>query len=339
MKIKSFLKKFCPVPVKTAYRIEKETIGEMQKLKKELQNEISSLKEELHLLHNEIISHSGELAWQHNALKVAMYNSNSIFSYCNNAAIEKNKKNLETVSYAYYRRVHELLRVYSVPDSDTHFARIGGSDGGDGGYIMVSPFSSKKIAYSFGISNDVSWDKAMAELGYDIFMYDHTINGLPEENPKFHWKKVGITGGSETIDLKTLDSLLNENGHSDATGMILKMDVEGCEWSVFQNIDENVLKRFDQIVLELHDLQKVQNAELYISALEKLTSSHVAIHIHGNNYRSVCFCNDLITPNILEITLVRKGLFSVNNSTEMVNNALDIPNNPDACDILLEGGW
>ena len=46
-------------------------------------------------------------------------------------------------------------------------------------------------------------------------MYDHTINSLPENNNKFHWKKIGLSGikSNNTKPLKTLDELLKENGH------------------------------------------------------------------------------------------------------------------------------
>ena len=48
----------------------------------------------------------------------------------------------------------------------------------DGGYILLDDFHEGSIAYSFGISTDVTWDKEMASRGYDVFMYDHTIDKL-----------------------------------------------------------------------------------------------------------------------------------------------------------------
>ena len=63
-----------------------------------------------------------------------------------------------------------------------HIAKVGGFDlvrtgkHYDGGYIMLDDFHAGDIAYSFGICDDVSWDKDMASRGYDIFMYDHTID-------------------------------------------------------------------------------------------------------------------------------------------------------------------
>lgn len=71
----------------------------------------------------------------------------------------------------------------------------------------------------------------MADRGIDVYMYDHTINSLPYNNTKFHWKKIGITGKNKNNKmLKSLENLIIENGHSSEENMILKMDVEGAEW-------------------------------------------------------------------------------------------------------------
>ena len=36
-----------------------------------------------------------------------------------------------------------------------------------------------------------------ADKGIDVYMYDHTIDKLSFENPKFHWKKIGVGGNSD----------------------------------------------------------------------------------------------------------------------------------------------
>jgi hypothetical protein len=102
----------------------------------------------------------------------------------------------------------------------------GGLGGADGGYVMLSSFKENGIAYSFGISNDVTWDNIMAELGYNIWQYDHTINALPYERKEFHWFKEGISG--EDLSDKPLKSLndkvegiMSQNGKIiDAAGKI-----------------------------------------------------------------------------------------------------------------------
>ena len=109
----------------------------------------------------------------------------------------------------------------------------------DGGYLLLDDFNNVRIAYSFGICNNVDFDKALADRGIDVYMYDHTINSLPFENPKFHWKKIGICGKNETnINLKTLEKLIEENGHKNEQNMILKMDIEYWEWDSLVDISK-----------------------------------------------------------------------------------------------------
>ena len=67
----------------------------------------------------------------------------------------------------------------------------------DGGYVLLDDFENIRIAYSFGIFNDTSFDFSLAEKKIDIYMYDHTISSLPCNNSKFHWKKIGLSGNKK----------------------------------------------------------------------------------------------------------------------------------------------
>ena len=100
----------------------------------------------------------------------------------------------------------------------------------DGSYVLLDDFKDIKIAYSFGIANNTQFDKCLADKGIDVYMYDHTISGLPYQNPKFHWTKVGLAGkGKSTHKLKTLEELIIINNHSLENNMILKIDIEHSE--------------------------------------------------------------------------------------------------------------
>ena len=85
---------------------------------------------------------------------------------------------------------------------------------GDGCYVMLNDFENIKIAYSIGIRDLIQFDKDLADKGIDVYMYDHTIQKLPYENKKFHWKKIGIGGNSERkYNIQTLDDMLKNNRH------------------------------------------------------------------------------------------------------------------------------
>jgi hypothetical protein len=123
----------------------------------------------------------------------------------------------------------------------------------DGCYVLLNDFDNVKIAYSFGISTNIQFDKALADRGIDVYMYDHTINSLPFENPKFHWKKIGLCGKrTNKPELKNLEELINENGHNNEYNMILKMDIEQWEWESINDLNEDILNKFKYIAIEYH---------------------------------------------------------------------------------------
>lgn len=155
----------------------------------------------------------------------------------------------------------------------------------DGGYIMLDDFQGGKIAYSIGISTDVSWDRDMASKGYNVYMYDHTIDELPYEDERFHFRKRGIASGYvHGRELGTLEDFLAENGHSGMKNMILKMDVENAEWGALCMVPISVLEQFDQIIMELHGMDCIDHmVGLRTFVLEKLAVTHTAVHVHYNN--------------------------------------------------------
>ena len=185
------------------------------------------------------------------------------------------------ISENYYAELYNLLKIAKVDGFE--LTRIGAKH--DGGYIMLDDFHEGGIAYSFGISSDVSWDEDISSRGYDVFMYDHTINGLPEENSRFHWSKLGIADGiTQDERLKTLEELISQNHHENKHGMILKMDVEGAEWGFLSAVSSETLAKFDQMTFEFHKITNPENPDLLLKALRNINRTHQLIHIHPNNF-------------------------------------------------------
>ena len=68
-------------------------------------------------------------------------------------------------------------------------------------------------------------------------------------------EKNGISGNAEkNYQLKTLEDLIVENGHSYEYNMILKIDVEEAEWNSLNDLSEERIKQFKYIVIEYHFL-------------------------------------------------------------------------------------
>ncbi len=200
------------------------------------------------------------------------------------------------------------------------------------------------IAYSFGINDDVSWDLDMAQHGYDIFMYDPTINALPQEHERFHFFKEGILGVEvPEKSMHTLDYFIKRNGHENKSNMILKMDVEGAEWSFLSTVTSETLNQFDQMVFEFHDLtepkdQSVMNATL--ACINKINRTHSLVHLHGNNWsKTLHLDNKILFPGALELTYVKTSNYElVDDENIYLPPPLDYPNNSKFPDIPL-GYW
>ncbi|WAV99782.1 FkbM family methyltransferase [Oxalobacter aliiformigenes] len=233
-----------------------------------------------------------------------------------------------------FEYLHRLLEIKDI--KDVGFVRIGHEY--DGGYIMLDDFHENMIAYSYGISNDVSWDLDMANHHIHCYMYDHTITSLPQESLYFHWRKEGICGIKKTDHCNTLDSHINHNGHASNKNLILKMDVEGAEWDALINLDEKTLNQFQQMVFEFHDMYDPHRYSMICRVLEKLNKTHQCIHVHGNNYGPRKCSNKLVIPHALEVLYARKESYEFLPSQHFYPREFDMPCNPYADEIIL-GYW
>lgn len=224
-----------------------------------------------------------------------------------------------------------LLTPYKIPYNKLRFGR-----NCDGGYIIFDTnLNNKNKLYSYGICDDVSFEvDYVNKTNAPAFLFDHTITGLPLHNKNFIFIKEPAS--SDNI-IKHINYTSNDNN------IILKMDVEGCEWDIFDNIDTNLLCRFQQIIIEFHNLEYLQNEcfgnlnntydkMYYIFA--KLNRFFYLGHIHGNNCGGV---KDI--PNTIECTYIRKDLV---NGTPTIETTpypikdLDFPNTSKYDDYTLD---
>ncbi|MBQ9434444.1 MAG: FkbM family methyltransferase [Synergistaceae bacterium] len=236
----------------------------------------------------------------------------------------------------YYEELQKLLHIAKVDGFEV--VRTGKKH--DGGYILLDDFHDGGIAYSFGISSDVSWDKDMVSRGYDIFMYDHTINGLPEENSHFHWSRFGISDGvTQDNRLKTLDELIHANHHENTRNMILKMDVEGAEWGFLSQVSSETLSQFGQMTFEFHGIPGHTNPELVLEVFRKLNRTHQLVHIHANNNGHYISFGHKKFCDLFEFTYVLRSKYSFIDDYDVnLPLSIDDVNVPSLPEIIL-GRW
>ena len=95
----------------------------------------------------------------------------------------------------------------------------------------------------------------MAENGHQVFQYDGTIEAAPNSHPNMHFHRNNIASPSQnTPDTKTIGQIFDDLGHQGKDNIILQIDIEGAEWTVFEEISEEQIKQFKQIIIEWHHL-------------------------------------------------------------------------------------
>ena len=177
----------------------------------------------------------------------------------------------------------------------------------DGCYVLLDDFEKIKYVYSFGISNKIQFDDALAKKGIYVYMYDHTINSLPYNNSKFHWSKIGICGNNNRIrNLKTLEDLLKENRHISEKNMILKIDVEGGEWNSLNELNEDILRQFKYILIEYHFFRPSKE-ELYYNVIKKIHKSHQAFYCRCHGRSNISPLRNRICKNLEVSYIIREG--------------------------------
>lgn len=213
----------------------------------------------------------------------------------------------------YFEELHRLLRIGRV--KDIGFTRVGAEH--DGGYIMLDDFADHGVAYSFGIGWNTDWDHDMATRGYQVYMYDHTINPPKLKRSELHFFKEGLGNPDENAQLNTLPHFMKENGHCSNKSMILKMDIERGEWEFLRNIDMDVLKQFDQIVMEVHGIVEERRRDEMLLGFMRILQTHAVVHIHPNNYGKFIWIGDKPFGETLEITFANREKYHVTNAEDV----------------------
>jgi hypothetical protein len=231
-------------------------------------------------------------------------------------------------------RVLALFRLFSPLAVSVSMTRIGHRR--DGGYVMADSFASVHAAFSFGIADETSWDEAIARRGIQVYQYDGTIDRPPVKDPHFTFHKKMI-GPQQNASTESLASVLAAHG-APGNGNILKLDIEGTEWEIFDAASSDDLQRFSQIVCEFHGFQHIDDPTWHSRALRgmiKLRSLFEVVHVHANNGGHLAIFANVPFPMVLEVTFLSKSGYSFGRIDKTFPTPLDAPNDPYFADIFL----
>ena len=166
------------------------------------------------------------------------------------------------------------------------------------------------LVYSFGVSNDWSFERAMGDIGCKVLSFDPTVDHPKQLADNVWFEKLGLgTQKDEKRSLDSFSSILHKNGHKNSKISYLKIDIEGEEVNGLQHwFNSGALNNVQQIGMEYH-LQNVKSTVNFFKAIQQLYLKSdfrlISFDING------CYGkkhNDF--PRLAEIVLMRSSEFS-----------------------------
>lgn len=235
--------------------------------------------------------------------------------------------------------VLRLLSLFSPRDVVGYGKVRVGNPVADGGYVMIDDFRDVVAALSAGIGNDVSWDLHISSYEIDVHQFDHTVSGPPVADERFHFhrRQIAARASEHTDDIK---SMIERTSTADGK-LVLKMDIEGGEWEVFDAAQVDDFARVAQVVVEFHGMSNTANdawRARATRAIGKLRSVFEVVHVHGNNWATLRVIANVPVPDTIEVTLVNRSMYQFRELADVFPTSLDRPNNKRRPDIFL-GPW
>jgi len=213
-----------------------------------------------------------------------------------------------------------FVRSFRVCGACLEWRRIG--EAGDGGYLTCFDNLAGNVvaAISLGVEQHDQWsDDIHAALRIPVHQFDCFIDKPPGAEHTWH-KKCVLSPKDSKWHKQTDDTRISLAGAVELSypnapnqSLVLKMDVEGSEKCVLSEASPDLLRKFRQIILEVHRWQHPGcKKELLKGVQQLLRAGFVVTHLHGNNYRPlVTLKSGISLPDTFEVTLVAAETLSV----------------------------
>ena len=208
----------------------------------------------------------------------------------------------------------------------------------DGGYLVCSD-AIKEIEnlITLGVGDDISFEIDLENNNSPkmVHMYDYTVNHFLFIKIIFKYLRRLITFRTKidnfTYSIKNYINFIKFNNKKNvflykqkvvdqirnkidtnlfdifdkikSNNNLLKLDIEGSEYSIIEQIKENS-SNIKMLIIEFHFIKS--NKNLFIKSIKKLLNNFDIIHIHANNYFNLE--NNDTFFEVLEITFVNKEI-------------------------------
>ena len=201
----------------------------------------------------------------------------------------------------------------------------------DGGYV-INKQENIDILLTAGVGDDISFEKEINKIYpyCNIILLDHTINKLPTQLKNSTFIKKGL-GPYRNENHLTLSDLFIDFELGRSKSPVLKIDIEGNEYNFLKDVDGEQLNKFDQLIIELHNLDWVvddNKSQLLEKSVSNLLVNFKPIFVKVNNYGGFFPCGANFFPKVIELTLVNNRFMKNAEQDISVLEQFHMLNNP-----------
>ena len=235
-----------------------------------------------------------------------------------------------TNGYARNEILEVLWKLTPTRPVDTNFVRYGNE--ADGGYVLVDDIKATDVIFSIGLGDDISFDTEIEPHAHNVVLVDHTVPNFMVPTGKFDFFDIPLVPKESDTGV-TLSWLLRTFPGDDH---ILKIDIEGAEWGVLDQISLEDLAAFRQIAVEFHgltDFADVERLNLVKRVFDRLRISHAPVLVHANNCADFLLIGGIAVADVIEVTWLRRDSYSLAPGMDPLISALFLPNTRSRIDI------
>jgi hypothetical protein len=193
--------------------------------------------------------------------------------------------------------------------NEVKFPRIGSDF--DGGYFLPENFLEIDGVISAGIGDNNDFEFALASLGKKVLQFDPTILAPPLTHPNLSFVSEYVDKDNNLNKCFTLySSMFNYSPEN----VLLKIDIEGSEWELFNKSKEapnklDFIPKVHTLVIEFHGISHIWEEDKWEGMKDSLTTileNFEPIALAGNNCRAFFQCGGVPMLDVFEVTFVRR---------------------------------
>lgn len=192
-------------------------------------------------------------------------------------------------------------------DKKIKLKKFGPTEGDGAYYVPLDRLKDITEVISLGVGPNYEFEEELAQLPLKVKMFDASVNVNTKFKIKFTKKYVKPYNSYNSVTINSIfKNSLQKNKNSK---FLLKMDIEGDEYSNLLDIEDNYFNNIEIIILELHYLNRIAdkntNREAYY-ALKKLLTYYTPVYNSVNKISSNYKIQNYSVPKYFEITLIKK---------------------------------